>query len=175
MSTQIAPRTTSWSRFLSLPGWVKSVMVGWVAAMLLAVGIAVASDSTPKPVLPPAAGASASPSPTADPAKEAVAAAPQKSASLASADVAITSCAVDQVGYASATVRVTNNSSKPSNYLVTVTFESKDGTTQVATGFVAVDSLQPGQHSDETANSFKESAGSFVCKVNPKDVTRYAA
>src|SRR5450759_1497852 len=75
MATQIAPSTTSWSRFLSLPGWVKSVMVGWVAAMLLAVGIAVASDSTPKPVLPPAAGASASPSPTADPAKEAAAAA----------------------------------------------------------------------------------------------------
>src|SRR5450759_3235280 len=103
MATQIAPSTTSWSRFLSLPGWVKSVMVGWVAAMLLAVGIAVASDSTPKPVLPPAAGASASPSPTADPAKEAAAAAPQKSASPASADVAITSCAVDQVGYSSAT------------------------------------------------------------------------
>jgi hypothetical protein len=30
-------------------------------------------------------------------------------------------------------------------------------------------------HSDETANSFKESVGSFVSNVNPKGVSRYAA
>src|SRR5664280_938723 len=90
-------------------------------------------------------------------------------------DVVVTSCATDDAGYAGAKIRITNNSSKASNYLVTVTFESPDGATQVGTGIASVNSLQPGQATDEDVNAFKQPTSPYICKVNAADVTRYAA
>ena len=90
-------------------------------------------------------------------------------------DVVVTSCATDDAGYAGAKIRITNNSGKASNYLVTVTFESPDGATQVGTGIASVNSLQPGQATDEDVNAFKQPTSPYICKVNAADVTRYAA
>jgi len=83
--------------------------------------------------------------------------------------------AADAGGFATSTLRITNHSSKPSNYMVTVTFESPDGATQVGTGLAAVNSLQPAQSTVQDVSSLAVPAGAFVCKVNPTGVTRYAA
>jgi hypothetical protein len=68
-----------------------------------------------------------------------------------------------------------NHSSKTSNYLITVAFESPDGKTQLDTGNAVVNNLASGQSATETADSLKSELNSqkFVCKV--ADVTRYAS
>ncbi|WP_256790127.1 hypothetical protein [Frankia sp. AvcI1] len=89
-------------------------------------------------------------------------------------DVTITACAADPTtGFAAAKVTVTNHSSKPSNYAITIAFESTDGKTQIGTGLVAVNNLAPGQQSPQDANSLTAASGPFTCKV--ADITRYAA
>jgi len=153
----------------------KKKRVIFPAAFLALIIVIVAANSgggkgAPSLVQAPAAASAAPPAQAAAAPK---AAAPASSPGFA--DVAITSCAADEFGYAEAGVRITNGSSKASNYMVTVTFNSNDGTSQVGTGLVAVNSLQPGQHSDEKANALKKADGAFTCSVNPKDVTRYAA
>jgi hypothetical protein len=57
--------------------------------------------------------------------------------------------------------------------MVEIVFESADGSTQIDTGMVAVNSLSPGQSATEEATGFSEASGDFVCKVS--DVTRYAS
>jgi hypothetical protein len=89
-------------------------------------------------------------------------------------DAKIVACAKDPSGFASAKVQVINNSSKPSNYIITVAFESKDGSTQIGTGLASINSLQPKQKAVEEANSLKEApAAGYTCKIS--DVTRLAA
>ncbi len=88
-------------------------------------------------------------------------------------DVTITTCAKDDAGFVDAKVLITNHSSKASNYLVTVAFESPDGTTQLGTGIAAVNDLQPGQKAPEDANSLQSATGKFTCRVSA--VTRYAS
>ncbi|WP_239405425.1 hypothetical protein [Frankia sp. Cj3] len=91
-----------------------------------------------------------------------------------SEDVTITACAPNDIGYAAAQVVVTNHSSKPSNYLVTIAMESKDGRTQIGTGVVMVSSLAPGQSSPQEADALRDApAGGYVCRI--ADITRYAA
>lgn len=88
-------------------------------------------------------------------------------------DVEIVGCTSNEYGWPEAQVKITNNSSKASNYMVDVAFESKDGTVQIDTSMVAVNNLEPGQTSTEEASSLEEVSGDFVCKVT--DVTRYAS
>jgi hypothetical protein len=90
-------------------------------------------------------------------------------------DVAITGCVADgDLGYLSAAVTVTNNSSKSSNYMVEIAFESKDGMKQLDTGLVMVNDLEAGQSSDQTAGGLKAApAAGYNCKL--VSVTRYAA
>ena len=96
-------------------------------------------------------------------------------------DVQLTACAMssNQFMGPEATVRITNKSSKPSNYIVQVAFVSKDGATQFDTATVVVNGLAPGQVSDQQASSLKSEArqqagaAGFTCKV--LDVTRLAA
>lgn len=88
-------------------------------------------------------------------------------------DVTVSKCAPDDAGFAAAVVTVKNSSSKPSNYIVTITFESPDGKTQVGSGIAAVNNLAAGQSASESASSLKAASGNYVCKV--ADVTRYAA
>jgi hypothetical protein len=95
----------------------------------------------------------------------------------AKADVTITKCAPSSNEFlgAEATLSITNHSSKTSNYLITVAFDSPDGATQLDTGNAAVQNLAPSQTTTETASSLKSETRSqhFVCKV--ADVTRYAS
>jgi hypothetical protein len=90
-------------------------------------------------------------------------------------DVTITACTADTTtGYLDAKVKVTNHSSKTSNYAITIAFESKDGSEQLDTGIVAVNNLAPGQSSDQDAVSLKSApAGGYNCKL--ADLTRYAS
>lgn len=88
-------------------------------------------------------------------------------------DVDIASCTTDSLGSPEAKIKITNHSSKPSNYIVEVAFESADGSTQIDTSMVAVNNLQPGQSATEDAVTFGEAPSDFVCKIT--DVTRYAS
>jgi len=88
-------------------------------------------------------------------------------------DVVVTSCVPDSVGFAAAKVVVTNTSSKASNYVITVTFESAGGATQVGTGLATVDGLLPGQKSvPQDVSSLQAAPAGYTCRVT--DVTRYA-
>lgn len=93
-------------------------------------------------------------------------------------DVKVSACAVSDNQFLgpSAKLSVTNNSSKPSNYLVSVAFESADGKTQLDTAGATVQNLAPGQTAATDATSLKRelrSSTNFNCKVSK--VTRLAA
>ena len=81
-------------------------------------------------------------------------------------DVAAPECQVDSVGLMAAEARVTNHSSKRSNYLIQVTFEGADGG-QIATSGTAVDALEPGQSTTATAHALRgpPEGGAFTCRV----------
>lgn len=90
-------------------------------------------------------------------------------------DIAVQSCASkDGVGWADATVVVTNHSSKPSNYWATIIFETKSGQ-QIGTGDAVVNELQPGQSSTPQDVSSLQNAptGGYTCRVG--EVLRYAS
>lgn len=88
-------------------------------------------------------------------------------------DVKVTSCTKDALGFMDAKVLITNHSSKASNYIVDVVFETPDGKTQLGTGLAAVNDLQPGQKAPKLASSFTDADGKFACRVST--VTRYAS
>lgn len=88
-------------------------------------------------------------------------------------DVEITSCVVDAVlHWPSAELKITNHSSKASNYMVQVEFLDATGT-RIAEGLAATNGLAPGQASVQKAQGASEAKGKVSCKVI--DVTRYAA
>jgi len=76
-----------------------------------------------------------------------------------------------------AKLSVKNNSSKPSNYIITVAFESPDGSQQVDTGTALVNDLAPGQTSQTDASSLKGDLRKTVKKFNCKvaSVSRFAS
>ena len=92
-------------------------------------------------------------------------------------DVKIDSCTMSNDGFSGpkAALTVTNNSSKTSNYIITVAFEGPGGSQQLDTGNAAVNNLAPGQSASEEAVSFKKEANveGMTCKV--ASVTRYAS
>lgn len=90
-------------------------------------------------------------------------------------DVTISSCATDaSLNAPSAKVTVKNSSSKPSDYIVTIAFNSPDGKTQYDTGIASVSNLAPGQTGTDTATSLKQGLpAQFVCSV--VDATRTSA
>jgi hypothetical protein len=90
-------------------------------------------------------------------------------------DVSITSCKPDATtGYLAANVTVTNHSSKTSNYIITVAFDTMTGNQQLDTTPVAVDNLDPGQVSHQLAVGLSAApAGGYTCKI--ADITRYAS
>jgi hypothetical protein len=88
-------------------------------------------------------------------------------------DASVTGCEPDEAGWAAATVTVKNNSSKPSNYVITVVMESADGATQIGSGLVAVNNLAPGQQSVEHTSSIKDATTAYTCKIT--DIARYAS
>jgi hypothetical protein len=72
-----------------------------------------------------------------------------------------------------ASLTITNHTSKTSNYMVTVAFESADHSVQYDTATAFADNLQPGQTTTTTAESFKAIPASAV--VHVAEVTRYAS
>jgi hypothetical protein len=88
-------------------------------------------------------------------------------------DVEIAKCTSTEYGWPVAELKITNNSSKASTYMIDVAFESTDGSTQLDTSMATVNNLAPGQSALEEATSLKEVSGDFVCKVT--DVTRFAS
>jgi len=92
-------------------------------------------------------------------------------------DVAVTACvlASDELEGPSATLKITNHSSKRSNYIIMVAFESPDGSQQLDTAMTSVNNLEPGQSSVQEAVSFDSDLrdAPFECKVS--DVTRMSA
>jgi hypothetical protein len=166
-----------------IPKW--AWIVGAVVIIVIVAAAAGASGSkkktdatvTPKPV---AAATSApavkSAAPAAHPTTvQPTTVAPTVSAPAHAEDITITSCAADPTtGYLAAGVTVKNNSSKTSNYLATIAFESKDGATQLDTGLVAVNNLGPGQVSNQTAGGLNVAPpAGYNCKL--ADLTRYAS
>jgi hypothetical protein len=88
-------------------------------------------------------------------------------------DVKITGCTTDAtLNMPVAHLTVTNPSSKPSDYMITIAFEDTAGN-QIDTGTAVVNSLQPGQATKTDANSFKSGANTtgMTCKVVQADRT----
>jgi hypothetical protein len=88
----------------------------------------------------------------------------------ATEDVSISSCTVDSsTQWAKAVVHVVNNSSKASDYFVTVQMETADGSLW-DTAYATVTALAPGQSTDEPAQSLKTPAPAGVsCRVQDAD------
>ena len=88
-------------------------------------------------------------------------------------DVKIATCATDSLGQLSASLKITNQSSKASSYFVTVVFESTDGSTQLDSTIASATNLEPNQNTTVDAVSFTDAPGGFKCRVT--DVTRFAS
>lgn len=92
-------------------------------------------------------------------------------------DVVVSACGVadNQFEGAEATLTVTNSSSTSSSYIITVAFDSLDGTQQLDTGNATVETLGPNQSATTKAVSFKSEIRDqqFTCKV--AEVNRLAS
>jgi len=90
------------------------------------------------------------------------------------ADVEITDCGTGDFRTLEATVRVTNNSSERSNYLVDVAFNNDANGNQIDSGFATVNGLRPGQSTDVEAIAVDDAPRGveFSCEVI--SVERYA-
>jgi len=92
----------------------------------------------------------------------------------AAKDVEVKTCAnVEGVDFGQPVVKVTNNSSKRSNYAVTVTVEADGGKTQVDTAEGFVNDLEPGQSKDAELFMGKAIPVGSTCRVT--EVTRFAS
>lgn len=91
------------------------------------------------------------------------------------ADVTISNCTTDSLlGTPEAMVSIFNHSSKPSDYTVTVAFNSVDGKTQVGTGTGTVQDLAPGQTTTAEALSLTSASSAFSCSIVSVDRTASA-
>ena len=82
------------------------------------------------------------------------------------ADVELTDCVPTGAGFMASTVRITNHSSKRSNYVVDVVFESADGSRQLAARTIVVNDLEPGQATQQEAGTLTPSPRRFDCRVS---------
>lgn len=88
-----------------------------------------------------------------------------------SRDVSEPTCQTDEIGFMEAELTVTNQSSERSNYIIEVTFEAPDGS-QLDTGTLLINSLEPGQSRTDTAGALSEPDGEFTCRV--VEVSRFS-
>jgi hypothetical protein len=87
-------------------------------------------------------------------------------------DVQLDKCSKDRsTKWATARLKITNNSSEDSDYAIDVTFESRDGAANFGTGFAYVENLAPGQSKTEEVTSLEEASGKFTCKIESVDRT----
>lgn len=71
----------------------------------------------------------------------------------------------DAIGVTYPSVKITNRSEKRSNYFVTVSFESADGSTKYDQAIIMVMSLNPGQSMTEKGFITNEIPEGAICKV----------
>jgi hypothetical protein len=91
-------------------------------------------------------------------------------------DVSVDECGpAEGTGFMRATVDVLNHSSEPSNYIITVAFESEDGDRQLTTSTALVNGLGADQTTTAETNSFQEPPNGveFSCRIS--QVERFAA
>jgi hypothetical protein len=89
------------------------------------------------------------------------------------ADVQLTDCLPTDAGHMASTVTITNHSSKRSNYVVDIVFESPGGSRQLATRSVFVNDLEPGQATRQQASTLTAPPERFDCRVS--EVQRFNA
>lgn len=82
------------------------------------------------------------------------------------ADVELTDCVPTVAGHMASTVRISNHSSKRSNYVVDIVFESPGGSRQLAARSVFVNDLEPGQTTQQAAGTLTPAPRSFDCRVS---------
>jgi hypothetical protein len=82
------------------------------------------------------------------------------------ADVELTDCLPTGAGFMASTVRITNHSTKRSNYVVDVVFESADGSRQLAARSIFVNDLEPGQATQQQAGTLTPSPARFDCRIS---------
>jgi hypothetical protein len=82
------------------------------------------------------------------------------------ADVELTDCVPTGAGHMASTVTITNHSSKRSNYVVDVVFETADGSRQLAARSLFVNDLEPGQATRQEAGTLTPAPASFDCRVS---------
>lgn len=82
------------------------------------------------------------------------------------ADVELTDCLPTGAGHLASTVLITNHSSKRSNYVVDVVFESADGSRQLAARSLFVKDLEPGQATRQEGGTLTPAPESFDCRVS---------
>jgi hypothetical protein len=82
------------------------------------------------------------------------------------ADVELTDCVPTGAGLMASTVTITNHSSKRSNYVVDVVFESADGSRQLAARTIVVNDLEPGQATQQEAGTLTPAPRRFDCRVS---------
>ncbi|MET8540486.1 hypothetical protein ABZW03_07495 [Kitasatospora sp. NPDC004799] len=131
--------------------------------------------STAPAVAATTAGAPAAAAPAASgaaPAAAAPAAAPAGGGDAAK-DAEITKCTINDVlKMPEAEVKITNHSSKSSNYIVQLEFTDAAGT-RVAEGAAATNNLAPNQAAVQKAPGAAQVSGKVSCRIT--NVTRYAA
>jgi len=71
----------------------------------------------------------------------------------------------DAIGMIYPSVKITNRSEKRSNYFVTITYESSDGSTKYDESIIMVMSLNPGQSMTEEGIVTNEIPSGAICKV----------
>ncbi len=87
-------------------------------------------------------------------------------------DVRLDDCSKDRsLGWSTATLEITNDSSEPSDYSIEVTFESRDGSKNFGTGIAFVTNIAAGQSKTEEVSSLEEATGKFKCKITSVDRT----
>lgn len=94
-------------------------------------------------------------------------------AAKAEDDVKLVKCGTDEFGqFPQAELKVTNHSSKDSNYIVSVEFLDGSGTRK-AEGTAALNNLAPDQTAEEKAVGLSKAPDELKCKIT--DVQRYAS
>jgi hypothetical protein len=89
------------------------------------------------------------------------------------ADVELVKCSTDEFGqFPQAELKVTNNSSKTSNYVIQVEFLDGSGTRK-AEGTAALNNLASGQVAEEKAVGLSKAPDGLKCKITKVD--RYAS
>jgi hypothetical protein len=81
-------------------------------------------------------------------------------------DVKLSTCGVDaKTGWPRATMLVTNSSAARASYVIIISFQSDDGTTQYDSAQTSVADLAPGQKADAVAEGLDAAPRAFTCVV----------